>query len=170
MATDLLRGDHQVTPEILDVADVMQHAFDAEIADANEKAIAFRFIPRHSGDVVSGERELGFVMRAVLNNAVKVSSAGSAIEVSTFTEGGRHKLTVLDTGCGLPDEMREHVFEPFGRAHCSRYADGQSLSLFLCRKLLEIQGGTIDLHNHPSGGAICEITLPVADLARPGSH
>jgi signal transduction histidine kinase len=81
--------------------------------------------------------------------------------------GGHVHVVIADTGPGIDPSNRERVFEPFfqesaddsGRA-------GLGLGLFVCRQLVERQGGAISLDNAPSGGAVVTFTVPIARLDR----
>jgi len=74
---------------------------------------------------------------------------------------GRHndkwvEITVKDDGPGIPDEMRDVLFEPFKTSK----ARGAGLGLAVCKKIIDGCGGHIEVKNGNNGGAECLIRLP----------
>jgi len=67
---------------------------------------------------------------------------------------------VRDHGIGIPNDMREKVFEPFGRALSSRRYGGLGLGLFVARTILDGFGGTLRVESDPESGSAFVITLP----------
>ena len=94
--------------------------------------------------VVSGDPvRLEQILDNLLNNAVKYSPAGGAIEVSLRHEGHGVLLLVADHGIGLPPGAEERIFEPFGRADNARRQGlpGMGLGLHICRQIAAAHGG-----------------------------
>ena len=68
-------------------------------------------------------------------------------------------LSVADTGGGIPEELRERVFEPFFRVDKSRSRElgGVGLGLALVREIVRVHDGSITVKSNPSGGTILEV-------------
>ena len=68
-------------------------------------------------------------------------------------------LSVADTGSGIPEELRERVFEPFFRVDKSRSRElgGVGLGLALVREIVRVHDGSITVKSNPSGGTIFEV-------------
>jgi two-component system CheB/CheR fusion protein len=108
------------------------------------------------------------MMRAVLANvvlnaaqaSVPVDPAGagavSGVELRVETVGDRCTVQVLDRGPGLPDNVRQRLFEPF----VTTRAAGTGLGLAIAHRLTGLQGGTLTLDDRPGGGTIATITFP----------
>jgi signal transduction histidine kinase len=77
--------------------------------------------------------------------------------------GDRAVLTVRDGGQGIPETALPPIFERFYRADRgrSRARGGSGLGLAIARRLAEAHGGTLSAANHPQGGAVFTLTLPV---------
>lgn len=109
------------------------------------------------------------LMGAVLNlldNAVKYGG-GTPVEVRLDPGAVMHRILVRDSGPGIPEGERDHVFDPYmrGRAAARGAAGGAGLGLAIVRHTMEGHGGHVTLRTAPGDG--CEFTLEVP--AWPGS-
>ena len=109
------------------------------------------------------------VVDNLLSNAVKFSPPGSSIRVAIESlPGGAEagpcvRLSVRDQGPGVPAEERDRLFQEFGRL-TARPTGGESstgLGLAICRRVVDLHGGTIGAVNHPEGGCVFSFTLPI---------
>lgn len=108
----------------------------------------------------------------VLLNALQHSPEGATVDVILTSSDGKTTLTVRDRGEGIRDDERESLFLPFyrGDASRSRKSGGTGLGLSICKAICERAGGTIEIANHPAGGAVVKITLPGIEWeAHPGA-
>jgi two-component system NtrC family sensor kinase len=87
------------------------------------------------------------------------------IMVRVVREEDTATITVQDNGPGLPESIREHLFEPFQTT--KEEGQGTGLGLSLCRRFVEGHGGTITYRDAPTGGAIFAIRLPIASVDQP---
>jgi len=92
----------------------------------------------------------------LLRNAAKAMVGRGAIEVRVTGDGRGMAITIADHGPGIPQEMRQRVFEPY----FTTKRDGTGLGLALVRQTLEAHGGTITAGETPGGGATFSIVLP----------
>ena len=102
-------------------------------------------------------------MRNLLDNAIRYTPQGGHVAVYVAQRGEEVLLTVDDDGPGLPDDELEAVFEPFHRGERSRNRDtgGIGLGLSSVRGVARAHGGDATIANHPGGGAVARVTLPV---------
>ncbi len=107
--------------------------------------------------------KLRMILKNLVTNALKFTEQGS-ITVKAERAGRRVRLSVSDTGIGIPAEELPHLFEPFRQAHAqlSRGAGGAGLGLFIVRRLVELLGGTITVASTPGKGTTFAVELPVA--------
>jgi hypothetical protein len=94
------------------------------------------------------------VMNLVLNGAQSMPSGGP-LEVATSARGGKVRLEVRDAGTGIPEGLRDRIFDPF----VTGKADGVGLGLALTRRIIEEHGGAIGFDPLPRGTAFW-IELP----------
>lgn len=116
-------------------------------------------LPRIDGD---GER-LGQVFSILIDNALSYAEKGGRISVRA--RAGQHDLTaeVVDHGKGIPEELRERVFERFFRADRSRTDKKHfGLGLSVARELVRLHGGTLCLLETEGGGCTFRITFLLA--------
>jgi two-component system, OmpR family, sensor histidine kinase KdpD len=108
------------------------------------------------------------VLRNLIENAVAYAPVGSPIEVYARAEPGQVRVEVRDRGPGVPDDLRERIFEKFVRAaEPERHAMGSGLGLAICKGLVEAHGGQIWVEQRQGGGAIFVVTLPVTPAPPP---
>jgi two-component system sensor histidine kinase KdpD len=102
------------------------------------------------------------VMMNLLENAIRYTPPGTAIEISAAAEAGGVRVTVADRGPGLVPGEEERIFEKFYRGTHERVAGGIGLGLAICRGILTAHGGRIWAGNRPGGGAAFHFTLPIS--------
>ena len=107
--------------------------------------------------------KLRMVLKNLVGNAIKFTEAG-AIRVRAERAEQGVRLTVSDTGIGIPAQDLPHVFEPFRQVHgrMSRRAGGAGLGLYIVRRLVDLLGGTIAVDSAPGRGTTFAIDLPLA--------
>jgi signal transduction histidine kinase len=110
--------------------------------------------------------KIGRVVDNLLSNAVKYSPPGSTIaaRVGFGAEPGTVKISVRDQGPGIPAAERHKLFVGFSRLSTKPTGGEKStgLGLAICRKIVELHAGRIDVENLPAGGAEFSVTLPIA--------
>src|SRR6266508_2515296 len=92
----------------------------------------------------------------LLRNAAEAMKGQGAIDVTVTGDGSGLAVTIADHGPGIPDDLRQRVFEPY----FTTKADGTGLGLALVRQTLEAHRGTIALTATPGGGATFAIVFP----------
>ena len=70
-------------------------------------------------------------------------------------------IAVMDTGCGVPAEYRERVFDPAFRAPGTAKVEGQGLGLSFVRSIVRFYGGTCRCDSNPSSGSTFTVSLPL---------
>ena len=101
----------------------------------------------------------------LLSNALKFTPAGGTVTVELKKSGETLRLTVSDTGCGIPPERMAHLFDGcFQPGHPSPAPYGLGLGLPLCRAIAEKHGGSITVESAPGKGSRFMVTLPDRQL------
>lgn len=102
------------------------------------------------------------VITNFVNNAVKYASSGREIYLSAEIEGDFAKISVKDTGPGIPLEQQPHLFERYWRAdHSGHNYSGLGLGLFICAEIIRAHGGQIGVESNLGEGATFWFTLPL---------
>ena len=116
------------------------------------------------------------ILLNLLGNAIKFTDTGSITIAATVLEqqGDRAvvRLTVSDTGIGMPPEALQRIFNPFEQADTSttRRFGGTGLGLSICRNLAEMMGGTIRVESSPGAGSSFHLELPFILTVNPAQQ
>ncbi|CBL09647.1 sensor histidine kinase [Roseburia intestinalis] len=99
----------------------------------------------------------------LVENAIKYNHSGGQVTVTAYRKEKHVYLSVEDTGNGIPEELRERVFEPFFRVDKSRSRElgGVGLGLALVREIVRVHDGSITVRSNPSGGTVFDVILPL---------
>jgi len=169
LADDLLvlaradQGQLTLRLEPLDVQDVLEHTAARHAATAADQLHRIEVHNEIDGGavVLADPDRLAQALDNLVVNAIRYGEG--AIELSArLTRDGLVAFTVRDHGSGFPIEFVPRAFERFSQADEARGGPGSGLGLALVRALIEAHGGTAGTVNHPQGGAIASVTIPLA--------
>ena len=95
----------------------------------------------------------------LVENAIKYNHSDGRVTVNAYKKQKHIYLSVEDTGSGIPEELRERVFEPFFRVDKSRSRElgGVGLGLALVHEIVRVHDGSISINSNPAGGTIFEV-------------
>ena len=98
----------------------------------------------------------------LVENAIKYNFSGGTVTVNATQQTSQHHLTVEDTGNGIPEELKERIFEPFFRLDKSRSRElgGVGLGLALVREIVRVHNGSILVKNNANSGTTFEVIFP----------
>ncbi|WP_201768944.1 PAS domain-containing sensor histidine kinase [Myxococcus stipitatus] len=114
--------------------------------------------------IVLGDRgRLAQVLMNLLENAFKYSPTGGLVRLTVEREGDAAHVSVRDTGIGIPEDQREHLFQRFFRARNAPISGfgGLGLGLYICRDIVERHGGHIGVDTEVGRGSTFRFTLPL---------
>jgi len=98
------------------------------------------------------------VINVALNAIQSMKEAGRLTIRTASVDGGSVRITVEDTGEGIPPEIRDRIFDPFFTTR----PDGTGLGLSNCHRIVEAHEGSIFIEDGPEGGTRVQVLLPVA--------
>ena len=109
------------------------------------------------------------VLTNLVANAIKFTPAGGAVEVTAGVDGDRMRVTVRDTGVGIPANELSKLFQRFSQLDMSvtRQSGGTGLGLSICKALVEAHGGEIGVTSEPGTGSTFWFALPLQRQATP---
>jgi len=126
---------------------------------ARAKGVAFEW-SAGEGDLVLGDPvELSRVLVNLGSNAVKYSDAGGQVNVEAEARGETVVIAVRDHGPGIPEDALATIFGRGVQAPGAR--SGHGIGLAVAHRMIEAHGGDIVASNHPDGGALFTVTLPL---------
>ncbi len=98
----------------------------------------------------------------LVENAIKYNFSGGTVTVTATQQNSQLHLTVEDTGNGIPEELKERIFEPFFRLDKSRSRElgGVGLGLALVREIVKVHNGSILVKNNANSGTTFEVIFP----------
>ena len=112
-----------------------------------------------------GDRErLQQILDNLMQNALRYTPEGGTIEISLTRQGHSAIFAVHNDGPSIPEDVLEHLFERFYRGDKARdrASGGTGLGLAIARKLAEAHGGSLIGENHPNGGVVFKLVLPLS--------
>lgn len=157
-----------------------------ELAPTDFPALIGRIVERFQPEARTRDVELSFVcapecdnltlnldsarieqiLTNLLSNALRYTTAGGRVVLTLRRSSESAELAVQDSGPGISPEDLAHIFERFYRAERSRSREdgGTGLGLAIARQLARAHGGDLLAANHPAGGAIFTLRLPIQKL------
>ncbi len=146
---------------LLDLDEVMLDAYRE--AHQLSKGQTLTLNPFEPIQVIGDEDRLKQLMLILLDNALRYTPANGHVTLGLQRQEMGSKITVRDTGVGIPPEDLPHVFERFYRADPARGRDpgGTGLGLSIAHWIVEQHGGKITLESQPGQGTIATVYLPL---------
>jgi two-component system, OmpR family, sensor histidine kinase CreC len=148
--------------EPIDLQTLLSETIEEATAHASHKNIRFDFIG-NTPSIVTGEPAL--LRRAILNlleNAADFSPPDATVSVGLGVTNDSVHIAIRDHGPGLPDYALPRLFERFySLKHQLTGRKGTGLGLCFVKEAAELHHGTVTLTNHPDGGALAQLTLPL---------
>jgi signal transduction histidine kinase len=99
---------------------------------------------------------------SLLENALDLSPEGEPVEITVEAHDDEVSIEVADRGPGVPEELRERIFDAFTQADGSatRSHEGLGIGLFLTRRIMAAHGGGITYRERPGGGSVFTLAFP----------
>lgn len=152
----------QIQPE--NTRDVLAVCLEEQARAAAAKSIRLLGVTGEEEWVQADKIRLKQVMDNLLTNAIKFTPNGGFVGVRCSKEAGFLKIVVFDSGIGISAENQQTIFNRFEQVEHSfrRRFRGAGLGLSICRRLVELQGGTIGVKSQQGLGSEFWFTLPLA--------
>ncbi|MDP3652817.1 MAG: ATP-binding protein [Rhodoferax sp.] len=109
--------------------------------------------------------ELNQVWTNLIHNALQAMAYKGVMTIGIYRENGNAVVSVTDTGCGIPDAIRERIFEPFFTTKPS--GEGSGLGLDIAKKIVDKHQGRIEVESTPGVGTTFRVYLPYAPVYAP---
>lgn len=113
-------------------------------------------------DVHVDETRLRQALVIVIDNAIRYSRPDSTVHVAWTAGEGQHRISVIDTGIGIPEDELPLVFERFMRGRLARdhRADGTGIGLSIARSILTAHGGALEIESRVGAGTTVHLIFP----------
>ena len=142
----------------------LDRVLDEVLSEIHPDPVSHPVVRFFTGVRVSGDPDrMRDILRNLIENAVKYSPSGGAIEVSADQDDARTMVAIRDHGLGIAEDHLPFIFDRFYRAEDEDAADvgGSGLGLYIVQALVRAHGGTIDVRSVPGQGSTFTLTLPV---------
>jgi signal transduction histidine kinase len=162
MAGRLENGALRVDIVPMDLTPVLKDSISAVKPIAKKKGIKFNFVPPSQPCMVQGDvGALQQVFINLLNNAVKFSPEESEVFMRVERLDKEMRISIVDSGLGIPTEALPHLFERFYRARNVTAADipGSGIGLFIVKSILQELGGAIMVDSKLNAGTTFTVSL-----------
>jgi len=150
--------------ERIDLAALVKAAANSLAVGLEGRDVSMTLDVAPTAPIVGDGLRVRQVLLNVIGNAVKFTEQGS-IDVTLRAAASYARLTVADTGPGIPAELLDQVFAPFVQVDptLSRRGQGTGLGLPIAKHLLEMMGGHIEVTSAPGEGSVFRLYFPLAD-------
>ncbi len=133
-------------------------------SDHNPKVIVKYRVERYLPILYGDLRQLSQVLLNLIKNSEEMMPDGGEVIIEVESSENRVMIFVKDTGPGIRDEDKENLFKSF----FTTKEDGLGLGLVVCKQIVAAHNGEMSLKNHPDGGAVARVELPLRPLATTG--
>jgi signal transduction histidine kinase len=161
LLTQIELGEVRLQLESLDLAELADEAVEALGPAARSRDIRMQLQVEGPVPLTGGARELGRVLRNLLDNAIRHSPPGSTVIVEVLA-APQPQVCITDAGPGFPEGFGERAFEAFTRADTARVRNGTGagLGLAIARGFVQAHGGTIGIAEGPGGRVVVRLPAP----------
>jgi signal transduction histidine kinase/CheY-like chemotaxis protein len=165
----IVTGKLQLELVVCDLCAAIESAVDTMRAAAEAKGITVAMDLDAAARAISCDVDrMQQVVRNLLSNAIKFTPKGGQVRISLFREDETSVIRITDTGIGIQPDFLPHVFERFRQAEPSarRSFGGLGLGLSIVKDVVELHGGTVEVHSEGSGlGSTFTVRLPISPAA-----
>ncbi len=161
--TDLESGRARLQCEDIDIVQLVRAAVDVMAPLAGKDHIVIDFGGSDPAAIAHVDRDrIHQVLVKLLDNAIRFTPAGGKLRIEVENIDDQVRVSIDDSGRGVPEDQREHVFEKFAKDGqvLTDKSGGQGLSLAICRRVLSAMGGMIWCEASDLGGARFRFVVP----------
>lgn len=170
--TRLQAGREEVRYAMADVAEILAEVVDYVRPQVEAKEIRLRLdFPGNGLPAVVDAAMIRQIALNLIGNSAKYTDSGE-ISVRARAADGVLRVEVSDTGCGIPHDKLEYIFEPFAQVDGSRtrVTAGTGLGLAIVRRFAGLLGGEVTVESTPGQGSTFHMSIPLTPDDRPGEE
>jgi len=157
-------GNVNLNIESVDIAFQIKNSAELNQVIAGRKNISIQFTPLLTPVMVRcDQHKTDQILNNLLSNAIKFSFPDSEIQVSLEKLADKAKISIRDSGIGIPKDKLSSIFIPFTRSGTqgTKGEKSNGLGLSIVKRIVEAQGGEISVNSEPGRGSEFIFTLPL---------
>jgi len=156
-------GRLELRREPFNILPVVEEALLSISPRTTEKSLQVRTNISSSVRISADPLRFKQILHNLLGNAVKFTPEGGKISVEAVTSDGFARISISDTGIGIPSDLQQAVFEKFYQVNATNKgnAAGTGLGLAITKRLVEEHGGNIWIESQPGRGSSFRFTIPL---------
>ncbi len=155
-------GKMTITPSLCDPLEIVSAVVDMYEEIARQQKISLVFVtPSPSEKIMADRDRIKQVFINIIDNAIKYSEQGDHIVVSAFNEEGCVRVTISDTGCGIPAKDLNHIKEKFYKANNN--VRGSGIGLAVADEIIKHHNGLLFVESTEGEGTTVTVVLPTVD-------
>jgi signal transduction histidine kinase len=135
----------------------------SETAQHKEITLA-QELPKASVLIRSDAASVQSLIRNLVDNALKFTTNGGKVNLTIISNSQEAVLTVQDSGPGIPENSKEYLFDRFWQGPPGKHSAGIGLGLYICKRIVDNLGGTIECRSAVGVGTTFTVTLPVVEF------
>lgn len=161
------RQEFNITP--LDIKQSVNSVLDSLQITAQEKGITLNYKDTETAYVLADEARLRIILNNFVSNAIKYNRPNGAVNIQHSVKDGKLVMAVADTGLGIPEDQKAHMFEKFFRVQHDDRKDvtGTGLGMYITKQYIEAMGGQLWFESVHGQGTTFYFTLPLALKSKP---
>jgi signal transduction histidine kinase len=154
-------GRAQLQFRRMNVAEMIKTAVDPLRPGFSDKNVALEVdVANPIADVNADSVSIGSALTNLLSNAMKFTPAGGKVRVTGAADNGDVRISVTDTGPGIPEQYRDRIFEKFFRVPRPNGPNGAGLGLTIAHEIIEAHGGHLTFNSPEGGGTVFSFAIP----------
>ena len=143
------------------LGELVVHTVDAALPAAEAADVELASVVETEDVVLLDAHRIAEVLENLLSNALKFTPPGGRVTVWAGRDRGALLLRVADTGVGIAEDDRKHLFDRFFRASGSEGVPGAGLGLSIVKAIVDAHGGEVDVRSAVGAGTTFDVRLPL---------
>ena len=161
-------GEKALQVKPLDFSDLVIEVCEQQRNQAKSKGVTLELTETVPVKIEGDSSRLRQMVRNVLDNAIKYTPAGGRVAVELDQPNGKEfRLSISDTGIGIPAAALPYIFDRFYRVDQARTREegGSGLGLSIVKQIIEVHGGRVSVKSDIGSGTIVTLTIPNGKVA-----
>lgn len=125
-----------------------------------KKGLSFDADMEDYAEISADPALMELVWNNLFSNAVKFTESGGKVILTEKSDEDTIRVSVRDTGCGMTEETKKHIFEKFYQGDTSHSTAGNGLGLALALRVLQLNGFQIEVESEPGKGSTFTVIIP----------